>query len=205
MMKLYYFPSPNPQKVKFALLELGLACELVPVDLIEREQREAWFLALNPCGRVPVLTDGNVTLWESHAILSYLGDKFAKLWPTTPAGRADALRWLFFLSGHISPSAADLAFNRIAIKLIGGQGDEAAIARGEKALPEVMRVLDAQLAKGKWLLGDDFTLVECAYGPVLNVVEKAGFGYSDFPKVRAYLDAIRSRPAWKETPKLPGL
>jgi glutathione S-transferase len=52
-MKLYYFPSPNPQKVKFALLELGLECELVPVDLIEREQREAWFLALNPCGRVP--------------------------------------------------------------------------------------------------------------------------------------------------------
>ena len=136
-MKLYYFPSPNPQKVKFALRELGLECELVPVDLIEREQREAWFLALNPCGRVPVLTDGNVTLWESHAILSYLGDKVGKLWPTTPAGRADALRWLFFLSGHISPPAADLAFNRIAIKLIGGQGDEAAIARGEKALPEV--------------------------------------------------------------------
>jgi glutathione S-transferase len=204
-MKLYYFPSPNPQKVKFALLELGLECELVPVDLIEREQREAWFLALNPDGRVPVLTDGNVTLWESHAILSDLGDKVGKLWPTTPAGRADALRWLFFLSGHISPPAADLAFNRIAIKLIGGQGDEAAIARGEKALPEVMRVLDAQLAKGKWLLGDDFTLVECAYGPVLNVVEKAGFGYGDFPKVRAYLEAIRSRPAWKETPKLPGL
>jgi glutathione S-transferase len=74
----------------------------------------------------------------------------------------------------------------------GGQGDEAAIARGEKALPEVIRVLDAQLAKGKWLLGDDFTLVECAYGTVLNVVEKAGFGYSDFPKVRAYLDAIRA-------------
>jgi glutathione S-transferase len=205
MMKLYYFPSPNPQKVKFALLELGLKCELVPVDLVEREQREAWFLALNPCGRVPLLTDGNVTLWESHAILSYLGDKVGKLWPTTPAGRADALRWLFFLSGHIAPPAGDLAFNRIAIKLIGGQGDEAAIARGEKALPEVMRVLDAHLAKGKWLLGDNFTLVECAYGPVLNVVEKAGFGYSDFPKVRAYLDAIRSRPAWKETPKLPGL
>ena len=58
-----------------------------------------------------------------------------------------------------------------------------------------MRVIDAQLAKGKWLLGDDFTLLECAYGPVLNVVEKAGFGYSDFPKVRAYLDTIRSRPA----------
>ena len=135
-MKLYYFPSPNPQKVKFALLELGLECELVPVDLIEREQREAWLLALNPCGRVPVLTDGSVTLGESHAILSHLGDKVGKLWPTTPAGRADALRWLFFLSGHISPPAADLAFNRIAIILIGGRGDEAAMPAGKKLYPK---------------------------------------------------------------------
>jgi len=83
-----------------------------------------------------VLTDGSVTLGESHAILSHLGDKVGKLWPTTPAGRADALRWLFFLSGHISPPAADLAFNRIAIKLIGGRGDEAAMPAGKKLYPK---------------------------------------------------------------------
>ena len=83
-----------------------------------------------------MLTDGSVTLGESHAILSHLGDKVGKLWPTTPAGRADALRWLFFLSGHISPPAADLAFNRIAIKLIGGRGDEAAMPAGKKLYPK---------------------------------------------------------------------
>ena len=54
-------------------------------------------------------------------------------------------------------------------------------------------------------MGDDFTLVECAYGPVLNVVEKAGFSFGAFPKTSAYLDAIRARSAWKETPKLPML
>jgi GSH-dependent disulfide-bond oxidoreductase len=69
----------------------------------------------------------------------------------------------------------------------------------------VIRILDGQLAKSQWLMGNDFTLVDCAYGPILNVIEKAGFNFSDFPKLRAYLDAIRSRPAWKETPKLPGL
>jgi len=204
-VKLYYFPSPNPQKVMFALLELGLKFEPIPVDLTKCQQREAWFLEINPCGRVPVLNDGDVTLWESHAILSYLGDNTGRLWRTTPAGRADALRWLFFLSGHIAPPAAELAFNRIAIRFTGGQPDEAAIARGEKALPEVLRVLDGQLGKGKWMLGDEFTLVECAYGPVLNVIEKAGFGYGEFPNVRKYLEAIRSRPAWHEVPKLPGL
>jgi len=204
-MKLYYFPSPNPQKVKFALLELGLDCEMVPVDLTKREQRKPEFLALNPFGRVPVLQDGDLVLWDSHAILSYLGDKTGRLWPASVAGRADALRWMFFLAGHVSPPATDLAFNRIAAKLAGLPGDEAAIARGEKALPDVIAVLEGQLAKGKWMLGNDFSLVDCDHCPVLNVIEKAGFSFESFPRVKAYLDACRARPAWMETPKLPML
>ncbi|HZO81769.1 MAG TPA: glutathione S-transferase family protein [Candidatus Binataceae bacterium] len=204
-MKLYYFPSPNPQKVRFAQLELGMECEMVPVDLTRREQRTPEFLALNPFGRVPVLVDGDLTLWESHAILCYLGDKAGRMWPTTAAGRADALRWLFFLSTHISPPATDLVYNRIAKRLLGLEPDHDAIARGESALPEVLRVVEDRLAKSKWLLGDRFTLVECGFGPVLNVIEKAQFSLADFPNIRAYLEALRARPAWKATPKLPGL
>jgi len=204
-MKLYYFPSPNPQKIRFALNELGVDCETVPVDLLKREQRLPEFLALNPYGRVPVLVDGELTLWESHAILAYLGEKTGRLWPTTPALRADALRWLFFLTSAISPPATEVAFNRIAIKLSGGTPDEAAIARGEKTLPDPIRVIDQHLANRKWMMGDEFSLVDCDYGPTLNVLDKAGFTFGDFPKVSAYLDAIRSRRAWQETPKLPGL
>ena len=204
-MKLYHFPSPNPQKVRFALLELGLDCEIVPVDLTKGEHRNREFLALNPYGRVPVLKDGDLTLWESHAILAYLGEKAGKMWPTSAAGRADALRWLFFLSGHVTPPAAELARNRIAVKFIGGKPDEDAIARGEKALPDVIRIVEGKLAKSKWLLGNDFTLVDCAYAPILNITEKAGFSLAEFPNVRAYMEAIRSRSAWQETPKLPGL
>ena len=154
---------------------------------------------------MPALVDGDLKLWESHAIIAYLGDKTGKKWPTTPAGRAEALKWLFYLSTHISPPVTDIAFNRIAVKLTGRTGDEAAIARGEKALPDVLRILEGQLAKTKWVAGDDFSLVDCAYCPTLNVVEKAGFSFGDFPKVKAYLDAMRARPAWKETPKLPML
>ena len=57
----------------------------------------------------------------------------------------------------------------------------------------------------QWMLGDEFTLLECAYGPVLNVIEKAGFGYGAFPNVGRYLEEIHSRHAWHEVPKLPGL
>src|SRR5260370_36952114 len=106
-MKLYHFPSPNPQKVTFALGELGLELEMVPLDLAKGEQRKPEFLAINPFGRVPVLIDGDLTLWDSQVILAYLGEKTGKMWPTSMAGRADALRWLFFLSGRLTPPAGE--------------------------------------------------------------------------------------------------
>jgi glutathione S-transferase len=204
-MKLYYFPSPNPQKIRFALNELGLECETVPIDLTRRESHTPEFLKLNPCGRVPVLVDGGLTLWESHAILAYLGEKTGKLWPATLAGRADALRWMFFLTSTVSPPASDLAFNRIAVKLTGRPADEAAIERGEKGLVDPIGILDRQLAAQGWVLGDEFSLVDCDFGPTLNVIEKAGFSFAGFPRVNAYLAAIRARRGWQETPKLPGL
>jgi glutathione S-transferase len=203
-MKLYYFPSPNPQKVKFALLELGLDCEMVPVDLTKREQREPAFLTLNPFGRVPVLVDGDLTLSESQAILAYLGEKTGRLWPNSAAGRAQALQWLFFLSQHIMPATSEVAL-RIRAKVLGIPVDEAIVARGEKALPDVIRILEGRLANSRWLLGAQFSLVDCAFCPILNVIEKAGFSFAEFPKVSAYLDAARARPAWRETPKLLGL
>ena len=203
-MKLYHFPSPNPQKVTFALKELGLDCELVPVDLAKGEQREPAFRAVNPFGRVPVLVDGDLTLTESQAILAYLGEKTGRLWPTSAGGRADALQWLFFLAQHVMPAAGEVAL-RIRAKVLGIPVDEATVARGEQALPAAIGILEGRLAANRWLLGADFSLVDCAYCPVLNVIEKAGFSLGDYPNVSAYLEACRARPAWKETPKLPGL
>ena len=206
-MQLYHFPSPNPQKVTFAFKELGLDCELVPVDLAKGEHRQAAFLAINPFGRVPVLVDGDLTLPESHAILAYLGDKTGRLWPTSGAGRAEALHWLFFLSQHIMPPAGEVAL-RFRAKVFGRPLDaagEATIKRGEEALPAPLAILEGHLAGNKWIMGADFGLVDCAYCPVLNVVEKSGFGLCEYPKVAAYLDACRARPTWAQTPRLPGL
>ena len=203
-MKLYHFPSPNPQKVTFALKELGLDCELVPVDLARGGHRDPAFLAVNPSGRVPVLVDGDLTLPESQAILAYLGEKTGRLWPASAAGRADALKWLFFLSQHIMPAAGEVAL-RLRAKLFGIPLDEATVARGEATLPGALAVVEGRLATTRWLLGAEFSLADCAYCPILNVIEKAGFSLAGFPKTRAYLDACRARPAWQETPKLPGL
>jgi GST-like protein len=207
MMQLYHFPSPNPQKVTFALKELGLDCELVSVDLGKGEHRQAAFLARNPVGRVPVLVDDGLTLSESHAILAYLGEKTGRLWPSSPAERAEALRWLFFLSQHIMPPTADVAL-RFRAKFFGraiDEAGEAAVKRGEEALPAALTILEDHLAQNKWMMGAEFGLVDCAYCPMLNVIEKSNFSFTQFPRVQAYLDACRARSAWGQTPRLPGL
>src|SRR5207302_88798 len=108
------------------------------------------------------------------------------------------------LSQHIMPAAGQVAL-RIRAKGMGIPVDEAIVAQGEQALQRGMGILDGRLAANRWLLGADFSLVDCAYCPVLNVIEKAGFSLASYPKVSAYLDACRARPAWQETPKLPGL
>jgi len=154
-MRLYHFPSPNPQKVTFAMLELGLDWETVPVDLSKGEQRQPGFATVNPFGRVPVLVDGDLTLPESHAILAYLGEKTGRLWPHSPAQRAEALKWLFFLSQHIMPAVGEVAL-RIRAKVLGIPVDEATVERGEKALPVPLAAVEGHLATNRWLLGDEF-------------------------------------------------
>jgi glutathione S-transferase len=136
--------------------------------------------------------------------LAYLGEKTGRLWPHSAADRAQALQWLFFLSQHIMPAVGEVAL-RVRAKVSGIPADESVVARGEKALQAVLPTVEAQLAKGRWLLGDSFSLVDCAYCPVLNVVDKAGFSLAGWPRVNGYLDALRARPAWQKTPRLPFL
>ena len=199
-----YFRSSAAFRVRIALNLKGLKYEPVFVHLAKGEHRQPAFLAHHPFGRVPVLVDGGLTLPESHAILAYLGEKTGRLWPSSVAGRADALRWLFFLSQHIMPPAGDVAL-RLRAKLFGRPVDAAAVERGEQALLAPLTIVEDHLAHNKWMMGAEFSLVDCAYCPVLNVIEKSGFGFADFPRVAAHLDICRARPAWAQTPRLPGL
>ena len=116
---LSHFPSPNPQEVAFALKELALDREIVPVDLARGGHRQPRFLARNPLGRVPALVGGELTLpgIACDPRLSRRED-----WPAVSRhrrpGAVQALRWLFFLSRHIMPSGGEVAL-RFRAKLFG--------------------------------------------------------------------------------------
>lgn len=195
-MKLYWFWSFNPQKVRLALHELGVAHDLVAVDLFRGQQRHPDFVKLNPAAKVPVLEDGELVLSESNAIVAYLGEREGRLWPRDAAGRGDALRWLFFEARHLSEPIGRIWFHDYVSPLAGMKADTAGRDRAQGELPASLGVLEGQLAKQPFVAGASFSLADCCYGPVLDALSLSRFDLGPYPSVLAYLERLRARPAW---------
>ncbi len=195
-MRLYWFWSFNPQKVRLALHELGVAHDLVSVDLFRGQQRHPDFARLNPNKKVPLLEDGEAVMWESNAILAYLGEREGRLWPSTAAGRGDALRWLFFEARHLSDAVGALWFPDYVAPQAGMPVDDARRARGAEEAADALAIVEAQLAKSAFMTGDGFTLVDCCYGAVLDALSLSRFDLALYPNVNGYLARSRARPAW---------
>src|SRR5882757_11523079 len=99
MIKFYYSGAPNPMKVALFLEESGLAYEPIPVDTRKGDQYKPEFLALNPNAKVPVIVDGDATVFDSNAILLYLGEKTGKFIPAkTDKARGELLSWMMFVA-----------------------------------------------------------------------------------------------------------
>lgn len=188
-MKLYTNPmSANCQHPTKLIEHLGIECEMVVVDLQAGEQRRPEFLALNPCGRVPVLVDEDVVFWESHAILHYLAEKHApELLGTGPVSRARVQQWLSWNLAHLMPHMSALGFERRLKGMFGlGEPDEERIAREEKGLAKCLALMEQVLSEKDWIAGErslaDFSLAS-SVGHKL-----AGHNLDAYPAVLRWMD-----------------
>ncbi len=194
MIKFYYHPSPNPAKVALFLEEAGLPYELVPVDTRKGEQHAAAFTAINPNAKTPALVDGDATVFDSNAILLYLAEKTGKFLPAdTPAARAQMLSWLMFVASGIGPYSGQAVHFRHAAP----EPKEYALNRYDFEAWRHWNIIDAQLAKSRYMLGDTYTLIDMAvWGWARGVPRILGEGAWDkLPNVKRLLDEINARPA----------
>src|SRR5437588_1770516 len=146
MLKFYFNGAPNPNKVALFLEESGLPYELVPVDTRKGDQFKPEFLKVNPNGKVPAIDDDGVFVFDSNAILLYLGEKTGKFMPpNTPAARGQMLSWLMFVATGVGPySGQSVHFNHHAPEKLAY-----AIKRYGHEAERHFGILDAQLAKHK--------------------------------------------------------
>ena len=197
MLTLYWFWSFNPQKVRLALEELGLDYSLVTVDLTRGGQHTDLVGELNPNRKVPILRQDGYTLWESNAILTYLGERSGRLWPADPEGKGTAAKWLFFESRHLSEPIGELWFNGYVARLMNRPPDTLAQERARKNGARYLSVMNDHLAGNEWVLGGEFSLVDCCYGPMFDALAVAGDELSAYPALGQYLARMRQRQAWK--------
>jgi glutathione S-transferase len=202
---LYGKMSGNSARAAFGLYEVGAPFETRCVDTPSGENRAASYLAMNPMGKIPAFVDGNVKLWESNAINWYAAEKHpeARLIPTSIEGRASMQRWLLFQTGHISPACVPLfqATHPRIQEFWRSKGDPQAAEKGRKELGRFLPVLEQALVDRDWL-EREFSLADIAYASHLWLVGESGFDFSATPRVRAWLDRLLARPAWKKAAEL---
>ena len=194
MIKLYYHPSPNPAKVALFLEESGLPYELVPIDTRKGEQHLPDFLAINPNAKTPALVDGDAIVFDSNAILLYLAEKTGQFLPAnTPAARAQMLSWLMFVATGIGPYSGQC----VHFKHFAPAPKDYAVNRYDFEAWRHWQLIDAQLAKAPYMLGDNYTLVDMAVWGWARAVPfiLGADAWAKLPHVKRLLDAINARPA----------
>jgi GST-like protein len=201
MLKFYYSGAPNPVKVALFLEEAGLSYEAIPVDTRKGEQHKPEYTAINPNAKLPAIIDGDVTVFDSNAILLYLAEKTGKfLPPKTDKARGELLSWLMFVASGVGPySGQSVHFRNFAPEKI-----EYAINRYAFEAQRHFGILDARLAKLKYMLGDVYTIVDMdvwGWARMMPMVlgEPA---WAKFPNLKRLVDEISARPAGQKAATL---
>ncbi|MGP8120353.1 MAG: glutathione S-transferase family protein [Xanthobacteraceae bacterium] len=194
MLKFYFNGSPNPTKVALFLEEAGLPYEPIAVDTRKGDQFNPEYLAINPNAKVPAIVDGDVTVFDSNAILLYLAEKTGKLLP--PAGaasRAELLSWLMFVATGVGPfSGQAVHFRHFAPEQVPyAQKRYAFEARRH------FEILNDRLASRRYMLGDVFTIVDIdvwGWGRMVPFV-LGDDAFATLPHLKRLVDEISARPA----------
>lgn len=201
MLHLYSDSSPNGFKASIALEELSLPYRLHHVRIDEGEHRQPDFLALNPHGRIPVLTDSEtgVVLFESAAILLYLADKTGKLLPSDPLARWEAIKWLQFHASSVGPMLGQ----RVHFELFAPEPIPSAIDRYRRLTEDAFAVLDRVLADRVYLAGDDYSIADIAHFGWTHIARIIHFDFSRHRHLSAWHERVADRPAVRKGITLP--
>ena len=201
LLQLHYFPTPNGRKISIALEEMGLPYEIVPVNILRGEQQRPEFLEISPNNRIPALVDHGpdgtrIKIFESGAILQYLGRKSGLLYPCDEAARCWVDSWLFWQMSGLGPMAGQLSwFIRVSNRPDREARDYAyPIHRYRKEVRRLYGVLDRALAGGDFICGD-YSIADIASWTWVDQYRDQIGGLAGFPNIAAWHARIAARPA----------
>ncbi|MEM7506426.1 MAG: glutathione S-transferase N-terminal domain-containing protein [Pseudomonadota bacterium] len=193
--------SSNVQVAMWAAAELGLEVDRIDCGHSYGGLDTPEYLAMNPNGVVPTLQDGDLTIWESQAILRYLAGRYGdeQFWPRDPAIRAELDMWCEWIRTTFQPNFNYKIFWQM-VRVGAAERDEAAIAQAAEALKPIMAILESRLASrpGPYLNGAALCWADIVVGHLLYRYYNLDFSRADTPSLDAYYTALKARPAFVE-------
>ncbi len=201
MIDLYTAPTPNGHKISIALEEMQLPYSVIPVDLSKNEQKTPEYLKLNPNGRIPTIVDhenDDFVVFESGAILIYLGEKTNLFYPQNPKTRSEILQWIMFQMGGVGPmmGQANVFYRYFPEKI------PTVINRYHNEVKRLFSVLDSHLATHEFLV-DNYSIADMANWAWVRTHSWSGVEVDNFPHLIRWINAIYERPAAKKGIDIP--
>jgi GST-like protein len=195
-IELWYWPTPNGFKISIMLEECRLPYTLIPVNISKGEQFNFAFLRIAPNNRIPAIVDPAgpggrpISIFESGAILQYLGRKTGKFYPSEERARVEVEQWLFWQMGGIGPMAGQLNH----FKLYARETLPYAIKRYEDEVNRLYGVMNKRLADRPFLAGK-YSIADMACVGWVNMWKRQDQNIDDFPHLRRWLETVKARPA----------
>ena len=192
MIELYYWPTPNGQKISVMLEEVGLDYDVKPVNIGAGDQFDPAFLRISPNNRMPAIvdTETGISVFEGGAILIYLAEKSGRLLPEDQAARFEVLQWLFWQTGGLGPMAGQLSH------FVNYTKDEMPypLNRYSNEYDRLLAVMDVRLRNREFLAGD-YSIADIASFPWVLPYRRLGNDLDRFENLRRWFDTLKVRPA----------
>ena len=199
MINLYYAPTPNGWKITIMLEECKLPYNIIPVNLGKGDQFKPDFLAISPNNRMPALTDSEgpegeeISIFESGAILMYLGDKCGQFFPEDSIKRINVLEWLFWQVGGLGPMAGQVShFVNYAPNFPGDHSYSE--QRYKNEYDRLLGVMNNVLSEREFLAGQ-YSIADMASFPWVTAYKRYEVDLNKFENVRRWFDELKKRPA----------
>ena len=199
MIDLYYAPTPNGWKISIMLEEAELEYNVIPVNLGAGDQFKPEFLEISPNNRMPVIVDSDgpggekISVFESGAILMYLGEKSGKFFPQSDKDRIKVLEWLFWQIGGLGPMAGQVShFVNYAPNFPGDHSYSE--TRYKNEYDRLLGVMDNVLSEREFLAGE-YSIADMASFPWVTAYKRYEVDLDSFTNVRRWFDSIKNRPA----------
>lgn len=196
MTTLYGSPRTSAGRCVWTLEESGIEYDLKSVDMRNKEHKSPEFLKLNPNGKVPALTDGDVILFESMAINFYLAESYKpELLGSTPAIRGSVHQWSFWAAAELQPILIDIFIQKVFVP--EDKRDLQLIENRLNQLPALFQILDSVLANKKYLSADEFTLADINTASVSMIASPVGFDIKAYANINQWMKTLSERPAYQ--------